>query len=92
MKVEVDIDVYDILDEISDIDLEEELASRRKKARRTPPTTTEQVIDGIDHDCMETALWHWQQGRTEDALHFLERALGRPWNGLGDLAVFRRAA
>jgi hypothetical protein len=92
MNITVDIDIYDYLDEISDADLEAELAERRKKASRVPPSSADKIIEAIDHDCIDTALWHWRQGRTEDALHFLERALGREWNGLGDVMLLRSAA
>jgi hypothetical protein len=92
MRVEVDVDVWDVLDELDDDDLERELQKRKEKSRKRPESSSdaEKLVADIDCDDMDTALWHWRSGRTEDAVFYLERALGRRWNGLAD--ALRRVA
>jgi hypothetical protein len=93
----VDVDAYDVLNEMSIDELADILADRRlhaKKSGKSQRTVdpTDVLIESIDHNAMETAIWHWNNGRTSDALLYLEKSLGRPWNGLFDLVQSRAAA
>lgn len=90
----VEIDPWEALTDISTEELAEVLASRRAAAKTAEPPSrspVDIVVDDIDREVMEEALWHWRCGRSADAVYHLEKALGRPWNGLADL-VMRVAA
>jgi len=93
MRIEIDVAAWEVISEISTKDLEEALAARRKEGRGPKPVPDEidKLIETIDHDCLETALWNWETHRVEDAMYFLEKALGRKFSGLANL-VGRRTA
>lgn len=94
MKIHVDaqveVDPYDVLESISTEELADVLASRRAVAKSAGTKAApiqdpiENLVEGIDRLAMEEALWHWRNGRSGDAIYFLEKALGRPWSGLSD--------
>jgi hypothetical protein len=92
MRVEIDVDAWEIMREVGDEDLEAEVERRRKDKRpQGKPDAIDQLIGSIDHDLMETALWAWERRRVEDALYYLEQALGRKFVGLSDV-LLRRAS
>jgi hypothetical protein len=40
----------------------------------------------VDTACLDEAVCRWKRGERKEALHWLERALGRDFGGLGELA------
>lgn len=93
-EVQVDVDPYEALADLSTDDLAEVLASRRANEKNKPSEPADPIevlIESIDRVALDEALWHWHANRTEDALWFLEKALGKKWSGLSDV-LLRRAA
>lgn len=84
--VMVYVDEWEVLSEIGTDDLRAELAKRGTKDKKRPDET-DALIEAIDRDSLSVALWHWRAHRTDDAIYFLEKALGKPFGGLAQIAT-----
>lgn len=80
-SINVEIDIEDYLDELSD-----DVLIRELRSRKTRTGAAERIINNIDPETLDTAYWHLRNGRYQDAVHYLESSLGREWAG----AITRR--
>lgn len=89
----VEVDASDVLMAISLEELEE-IVQERRSARPKVEKVSDPIdvlIENIDVQAMEEAVWRWRNGYRVDALFYLERALGEDWFGLADIKIAQAA-